>query len=168
MESKIIFDYFDDNIEYPKTIASDILPYGTLWEYVSFTLLNAFINHVDIIAGFVVDRYTKRDGKAELIESSIKKEKHANLRIFNDDVIVLGRIYSNKYMFFYFDYDVSDCMIGRFETDDDTEVIVQSIVNWLEECKVRNTGYTMTEHTESGRIDYMQLPYEFFIGWLSY
>lgn len=163
-----IFDYFGDEVEFPENIAADVMPYGTLWSYVSATFLNGFINYVDILAGFVIDRYTKRDGKAAQIEAAIKTEVHTNLRVFKDDVIVLGRIGKGKYMLFYFDYDVSDCMIGRFETDDKEGVIVQSIINWLESEKKLHDGYAMTEYAESGILDYTPLPNDFFTGWLSY
>lgn len=163
-----IFDYFGDEVEFPENIAVDIMPYGTLWSYVSATFLNGFINYVDILAGFVIDRYTKRDGKAAQIEAAIKTEVHTNLRVFKDDVIVLGRIGKGKYMFFYFDYDVSDCMIGRFITDDNETTIVQSIVNWLERCKAERVGLTISEHTESGILDYTSLPVKFFRRWISY
>lgn len=165
-----IYDYFDDIIDYPQDLAENILPYGTMYQYVSHTFLNGLINYVKPISIFVLDRYLNEDFVAntwddddkedfETKKNVIKKitnnkydEFHTKLDIFNDDVILLAEISENKYMYFYFDMDVSDCSIGRFETTDEVEVIIESIVKWLENKK----------------ITYTKLPTSFLNGWLSF
>ena len=61
MENKIIWDYFEDNIEFPREVAHTMLPYGTVWAYISSTFLNGIINYVKPINYFVLDRYTAND-----------------------------------------------------------------------------------------------------------
>ena len=58
MKNKTIWDYFDDKYDYPRQIAHDMLPYGTVWNYVSSTILNGFINYVKPIGIFLIDRYS--------------------------------------------------------------------------------------------------------------
>ena len=71
-------------------------------------------------------------------------------------------------MFFYFDEDVSDCCIGKFETNDSKEEVIQSIINWLEREKLNNIGRTVKENTESGIINYTELPLSFIKGWVKF
>jgi len=57
-KKKTIWDYFEDQIEYPRDVVSNPLPYGEVWTYISSTFLNGFINYVKPIKIFLIDRYT--------------------------------------------------------------------------------------------------------------
>lgn len=179
---KEIWDYFSDEIEFPKEVAHDPIPYGTIYQYISATFLNGFINYVEPIATFVIDRYEPRDKKIEMIEairSGEEKIRHTKLDMFEDDVIVLGRIptettkndVNRRYMFFWFDKDVSDCFIGRFITDDPEEEVIRSVRDWLERERkeAKEKGLEPKEFTESGITDYHELqPDKFIKGWVKF
>ena len=121
---KKIWDYFDDEVEFPKNIVDNPIPYGETWEYVSSTLLNAFINYVKPIACYVVNRYTKETDditeskvsvcdkgkfgnwekfegtKKELIDSIVSGDKemyHTDLSCFDDDIIIVARVEDEEF-----------------------------------------------------------------------
>lgn len=52
-------NYFNDEVEYPRDIAINILPVGTRWDYVGSNFLNAFINYVNVEKAYVLNRYLK-------------------------------------------------------------------------------------------------------------
>lgn len=161
-----IHDYFDNIIDYPEDIAENTLPYGTLYQYVSYTFLNGFLNYVKPVSIFVLDRYLNEESvqwsdddkedfktKKNIIKQILNNEYdsyHTKLDVFRDDIILLTEISDNKYMYFRFDMDVSDCSIGRFETTDDIEIINNAIIKSLE------------------NITYTKLSTSFLKGWLSF
>lgn len=189
---KKIWDYFDDRIEYPDDIAENILPYGTVWEYISSTFLNGLINYTEPIAWYVIDRYNSKDniinnnvfnknedfnwydweGTKEEYINTIINEKistyHTDLNSFEDDVVILSKISKNGYMFFYFDRDVSDCCIGRFETDDKENDVIKSVENWLDKEKNNNKEHSVEEYVDNGIINYTKLPLSFLRGWVKF
>jgi hypothetical protein len=199
MKNKKIWDYFDEHIDYPNNIVDNPIPYGTLWSYISSTFLNGFINYVNPVGCYVVNRYTEETAdvtdrnvsvcdkgkfgnwhkfegtKLELINTIVSGEKevyHTKLNCFGDDIIIIAKIENeldeeNKYIFFWFDCDVSDCSIGKFITDDSQELILNSVENWLKETYVDNkTGHeTLHDEESSG---YHKLPLSFIKGWVSF
>ena len=200
-KKKTIWDYFDDNIDYPNEVAHNPLPYGTVWCYISSTFLNGIINYVKPISCFVLDRYTADDEnvgdrnftlcnkgefgkwhkwegtKKELIKAITTGEKemyHTNMNCFGDDIALLAEIETNeedgkgRYMFFWFDCDVSDCCIGKFETTDTKEEVIQSMRNWLDESKEENEGKIVEEGYDNGIVNYTELPISFLKGWLKF
>lgn len=165
-----IMDYFNDEIEYPQDVALEPLPINTLWSYISSTFLNGFINYVKPIKVFVLDRY--KDDKTEEIKN-LKPQPHTNLHHFGDDVIILAEIENHEggvkmYMLFWFDCDVSDCRIGRFETSDFSTVVIQSLVNWLDEMKKENEGRVFSQDYDNGVLNYHEVPLTWLSGWLSF
>jgi hypothetical protein len=198
-EDKKIWDYFEDNIEYPKNIADNPIPYGEVWTYVSSTFLNGFINYVKPIGCYVVNRYTEetedisdrevsicdkgkfgnwhkfsgtKKGLIDLIVSEEKEVYHTRLNCFADDIIILAKIETesdeeNKYIFFWFDSDVSDCSIGKFKTNDSQEEILNSIENWLKETYADDKTGHEASHDELSS-GYHKLPLSFLQGWISY
>lgn len=183
-KNKNIWSYFDDNVEYPKDVAHNTLPYGTIWCYISSTFLNGLVNYVKPISCFVIDRYTspqtvisnEHGRKSELIKSIIegKKVYHTNLHMFQDDFIILSKIENEendgkgRYMFFWFDCDVSDCCIGKFETEDDIETVKNSVKLWLDERKFENKDLNFEVDMDNGILDYSELPVSFLSGWLKF
>lgn len=90
-----------------------------------------------------------------------KNSFHPKLNCFGDDVLILGRCKNDgneeikgMYMFFWFDQDVSDCCIGRFQTDDEESAVIEKF------------------HTYANK--YLKydapspIPISFFKGWLSF
>ena len=53
--------YFEDEVDYPKNVAVDILPLGTLWCYISSDFLNGFINYVKPVKGYLINHYQTLD-----------------------------------------------------------------------------------------------------------
>jgi len=188
MNDKTIWNYFYEWIDYPQEVAHNPIPYGTVWCYISSTFLNGFINYVTPIKCYLIDRYTPNNEKVddnhtkgELKQKILYGENemfHTELNCFRDDIVILAEIDAedydsnnnklNKFMFFYFDEDVSDCCIGKFETNDSKEEVIQSIINWLEREKLNNIGRTVKENTESGIINYTELPLSFIKGWVKF
>ena len=117
-KKKTIWDYFDEQIEYPNNIVSNPIPYGEVWTYVSSTFLNGFINYVKPVKIFLIDRYVPNDEDITERNVSVKKpgtwnwEKfkgtkgelktaiitgeyemyHTNLHCFGDDVVILAEL----------------------------------------------------------------------------
>ena len=60
---------------------------------------------------------------------------HADLNKLLDDVLILAKEHNNGriFWFFWFDHDVSDCMIGRFGTDDSQEEVISVFKNYVED-----------------------------------
>ena len=162
---KTIMSYFDETVEYPQDIALNPIPMNTLWCYVSSTFLNGFINHVTPLKVFVLDRY--EPDKTEKIKK-LKRQIHTKLSQFGDDIIILSEIGENTYMFFWFDMDVSDCYIGRFETTDSKDEVIDSLTNWLNKQKEENEGEEFYEGIDNGIWDYHELPLSFLEGWISF
>ena len=73
----------------------------------------------------------------------------------------------NKYMFFWFDCDVSDCVIGRFFIDDSQEEVIASVEAWLEEC-IKGKNHEIIESYDNGIVGYHKMPLEYFKGWLKF
>lgn len=163
---KTIMDYFDDEVEYPNYASLNILPMNTLWSYTSSIFLHAFIHDVEPLKVYVLDRY--EDDKTDAI-LNLQNQYHTKLSQFGDDIILLGKIENNsddlnKFMFFWFDMDVSDCCIGRFETTDNNETVCEALLNWLEEKKLENKGEIFTEDHDNGILGFHELPTSFING----
>lgn len=170
MSKNTIIDYFDCEVEYPSDIALNPLPMNTLWSYVPSCFLNGFVNHVEPLIVYVLDRY--QDNKTNEI-LTLKESYHTKLRQFDDDIILLGKIEHsrdslNRFMFFWFDMDSSDCCIGRFETVDSNEVVLDSLKNWLKGEVIKNEGRVFIEDCDNGILGFHELPKSFINGWLSF
>lgn len=115
--------------------------------------------------------------KGELIDKVVKetvKFTHTNLDCFGDDIIILAEVDNDetdclgRYIFFWFDYDVSDCCIGKFETVDTVEQVKESVLNWLNHNKEINKHYKIDGILDNGILDYTELPLSFLNGWLKF
>lgn len=188
---KTIFDYFSEEIEYPEKVIDEILPYNILWSYVPSNFVNTFVNQGKAIKVYQIDRYTTEETyiegvlmenhkeyigtKSELRESVIRgsiKFWNTNLSIFEDDIIILSAIEMKdgmrRFLFCYFDQDTSDCMIGRFETSDSTDAVIESLENWLKDEKEKNKDRIVTDDGDAGMSNYHELPLSFLEGWLKF
>lgn len=114
--------YFNGNIlEFPNPSRDNLLANefgeGILWEYISHDFLNGFINYVKILGAFGINRYRH---PSEKDINNIYLSTHPNLAAYQDDIIILALSKEcGRYFYFYYDRDVSDCMIGTFMTNDE-------------------------------------------------
>ncbi len=188
----MIGDYFTDVISYPQFLLDkEILPVGTLYQYVSSTFLNGIVNYCQPIQCYVLDRYTHRNSIIELKYCDGKDwhtfcgEKHVaienfrtgkfknlngTISCFYDDVIILGQLSDDLYIYFYFDYDISDCAVGRFETNDNREKIIESIEDYIDACgKNKDISFeNFNEGIDIGIIGSTYMPLKFLNNWISF
>jgi hypothetical protein len=125
------YKYFPYEEIYPFTQGpKEILPLGTLYNYVSSTFLNGIVNYSEPLKAFLMERYTKWD---KVLDNGLTKEQNfasclknndVNLGSLKDDVVILSRAKNGIYTYFWFDCDVSDCFVGRFETEDPQDAVI--------------------------------------------
>lgn len=142
-----IFDLFDEHFEYPSNEIAEHggLPECTLYSYVSSTFLNGFINYVDIIKAFVVERYCNEWD--EVIPQQVKEfhqSYHSSLRKIHDDKWILAQG-DRDYWLFIFDEDVSDCSIGRI---DKSKVSLAQITKLFDSITSNNEQYCKGKKAE--------------------
>lgn len=167
-------NYFDNYDDHEYDFAFKPLPSGVLSEYVSSTYLDGFINYVTIIKAFLLTRYyewdylnerrnpekrTKRQ-QFDWIKSG-KGDCHTKIyRDFDDDVLILAKAYNYdktlfRWIVFYYDRDVSDCMIGAFETEDSDEEVISLFSKYAQTI--------ITNHQNEAE----EIPSNLLTGWIS-
>lgn len=181
---KTIYDYFEEEVEYPMDLCDNMLPYGTVLCEVSTTLLDAFINHTKPLLCFVLDDYLGAEGTIEKGRAHVSNKEtvfdyyyfegtkreliqgintgaivvnHTNLHMFGDDIVILSKIAEGKYMWFW--YHMSGrCDVGRFKTKDSDEEVCKYAHTWLKE--------KVSDNSIKG---YHKLKIENFLtGWVSF
>lgn len=188
--------YFTNVVDYPNILGGDILPDGTLWSYVSSTFLNGFINYAQPIKCYLMNRHRDWNEEREnddlklqhrppmenkLVDRVFKTKEeayqfvlknptgyfHSKLDVFNDDILVLGKVKDtpNKYIFFWFDLDVSDCCIGVFTTEDTEETVVNEFRSYVQEisAKLQRDYLRKTDGCSAA-----ELPLGIFQGWVKF
>lgn len=106
-----------------------------------------------------------------ILSSGEKNVYHTNLSCLGADIVVIAKIETeladaNRYIFFWFDCDVSDCCIGRFKTEDSGDQILKSVENWLKDTYMDDKKHE-SEHDEESS-GYHKLPLSFINGWVSF
>lgn len=172
--------YFDVGTDYPTNCTEAILPLNTLYNYISSTFLNGFINYVTIKKAYVCGRYTKWEElidpvklydkgnwttfegtKEKIYNLAIKPERvfHTKLDMFHDDIVILAKSKPEEkyFWYFWFDMDVSDCSIGRFKTDISEDEVIEDFSNFIK---------TNSSANELGEVK--ELPLNIFQGWISF
>ena len=142
-----IYNYFTEDIEYPKYCNGEILPFNTVYSEVSSTFLNAFINGCEKhLLCYTLDNYRNNDEEktkyVEDININGYKGTHTSLSEIEDDIFIVSKIKDGYILFWY--HLSGRCDVGRFKTEDNIEQIENSLINWLEEMKYTEfaTGYT--------------------------
>lgn len=107
------WDLFEFDEDYPKEVAERGVPENTLYCYISSTFLGGFINYVEPIKAVMIKRYRESDYDHAKEAENISSAVNTNIALLQDDVLVAAQT-ENDYWFFWFDNDVSDCVIGRF------------------------------------------------------
>lgn len=143
---KTIFDYFENDIEYPNVCDGIILPFNTLYSEVSSNFLDAFINGCEQhIICYTLDYYREDIIEKRKLIDDINvygySGTHTKVSKIQDDVFIISKI-DDGYMLFW--YHLSGrCDIGRFTTNDTIEQIEDSVINWLEKMKQDSiSGYS--------------------------
>lgn len=114
------FDVFDETFQYPdREQLLNGVPMNTLFEYVSSTYLEGFINYVNIKSVILIQRYwdkDKDDTWDKFVKDSIKEaeKSHTKYGDIGDDVLILAES-DSSWWFFWNDKDCSDCEIGRID-----------------------------------------------------
>jgi hypothetical protein len=176
---KFIENYFNDSDQYPSP-PETMLPLGTVYDFISSTFLNGWINYLEIVSAQLISRYQDYSTNCSRLESLlIKPESHSNFgESLGDDVIILAKtkkphmsakscvlcgnpdsLESKEeytWWFFYYDRDCSDSSIGRFETDDSDEEIINSFKCYANDRSLEESGHPSIE-----------IPLKIFRGWIS-
>lgn len=179
-----MMDFFHTEIKYRNPSFGEILPFGVLWTYIDSTFLNAFINYVSPVCCFALDQYHHphtevtakcwdlqgkqivfSGAKIELIrniQESVFRFMHTELSMFKDTCVLIGKIPNGtvtnlgEYIFFWFDPDVSDCKIGRFQHKEETKI--------MKELKIE----LETLRRQEDITGYYQLPTNYLRGWVKF
>ena len=192
LKKKMITDYFNDEVDYPQGVFENPLPMNELWCYISSTFVNGFVNYGKPIGAWVGHRYNSPEttvkahvcdagktnwhdievSKKELINllnSGTKTMYHFKLHSFEDDIFLLlkSEYQDDVYLYIWYDCDVSDCCIGKFQTSDSEEDIKQSVVNWLMKESQDKQGL-FEENYDNGIQMYDELYPSILKGWLKF
>lgn len=161
-----LMHFFDSISKYDTSdFSNGLIKEDHLYTSISVSFLEGFINYVDIISAFLLERYEKID--LETVEEA-KKSFHTKIADFEDDVILLARSKSDKEIiwFFWFDCDVSDCQIGRFKTkrnDEELKQMLERYVKGFIQGKLEDRQENCDLIT-----GYLELPVGSFSGWISW
>ena len=103
-------------------LVDDILPSGTLLQFVSADVLNGFINYVELLS--VV---TERDPEEDERYISISNRFYTHFHEFGTVIHVVASS-AAYWWYFCYDIDASDCAIGRIAKDRCSR---KSLVDWV-------------------------------------
>lgn len=168
---KKFLDYMPYSMEYPDPTQIDMFNSNWLMSYISHSFLNGWINYTKPISAFVINRYREADEfRVKIKEWETTKMHHSNLNFFGDDVLILAKTrlekyykykyieeYRPSYWFFWFDQDVSDCEIGRFETSDSESDVIESFkhyLTWLGDDGVFKNSYELKTDKLNGWMEF--------------
>ncbi len=144
MQNKQKFmDLFTEHYEFPNLADVSVISKdentGILFEYVPNSYLKGYVNSVKLIAGYGVTRYTSiADKNIDLIYIN------SNISDYDDDVVLLAKSDEGLYYFFYFDCDVSDCMIGTLNYKNMKQ---EEVVSLFDEWAKEHNKYMFTRYT---------------------
>lgn len=162
--------YFKEGINNPGIkVAFDPIPVGVRYDFVQVSYLNGFVNYGTFLKAYAVGRYRSWDdllGKlatirlrenrwisifcatqGELFDTYTQPGAVTNselLEHFATDVILIKKIvhkdYPVQYMFFWFNAYIDSCSIGRFQTDDSEETVIQEFDNYINNLELATYG----------------------------
>jgi hypothetical protein len=138
--------YFWNNVLYPKDFPTCMLT-GVMYEYVGSDKIAPFLKDATVVAAWLIHRYippvepepewVEHDpdckSKPELVADFLKPGRtETQLNQLGDDVLYLG-IKDGLYYHMWLDHDVSDCVIGRFETEDPLPEVIERFDEYVRE-----------------------------------
>lgn len=144
-----IDEVFEERFEYPnEKLLLNGLKTNQLFEYVSNTYLNGFINYTKPVWGAIIKRYRENEGyDYEGAANKLLNQYHSELDKIEDDVLIVATGADDSW-FFWFDRDVSDCMIGR------TNITPEKLITFVKKnyCKQYPIAVELTEKHFKGWI----------------
>lgn len=160
--------YFDSTIEYPGASILDGMRQGVLYKYVNSWFAHGALCIVgNRVKAWLLERYDAFDADryAEVDRKTAENPcRWIEWDEFRDDIVLLARgDEPGQWYLFWFDRDVSDCRLGRFETTDTIDVIAANIEQWIEAQTDRTqTGVVRTDdsgcHGWESLSDWRRLP----------
>jgi hypothetical protein len=171
------FKLFKHGEWYPKNIAERGVPENTLFEYVSHTFLNGFINHVTPFFVCVIERYRRWSFKEKINDpehrlypfslyewKAYAKDCDTNYSRIDDDVLLLAES-DNSLWFFWNDKDCSDCEIGRIDKNSiSKEKMKDLLIDFIEQHDSSDRSDNYDCEGITGR--WMRLPLP--SGWIKF
>ncbi|MEO5929774.1 MAG: hypothetical protein ABIR47_07570 [Candidatus Kapaibacterium sp.] len=103
-------------------LVDDILPPGSLLEFVSVDVLNCYINYVELRAVI-----TERDPEEEERHISMSNRFYTHFHEFGTVIHVLAAS-AKHWWYFCYDIDASDCAIGRVGL---ATAGMQEMIDWI-------------------------------------
>lgn len=166
-----MMDYFHHSIDYPEP-TEILMREGVLQCYLSSTFLNGWINYVEPIAIRLITRddYKGNVKRVERWNSNQFPDYHSKLSYFQDDILILaipgkrGSVRSGKYWFFWFSCDTSDCQIGRFNTTDTEEQVVNNFISYADSV----SKDLSVESSSLFPVPSLEIDPKFLSGWISF
>lgn len=164
---KDLFDMFEW-IEYPENTALvEGLQNNVMYDYVSTTYLNGFINYVDIIKCFMIRHYGDNEEWKKFVNNvDSKVDPHTDLSDSDkyDDVIIIASS-GDFYIIFWSNCDCSNSSIGKiskscFESDDD-------VVEALKTSIKQNLNIQEDINDDNWDNNVKEIPKSFFSGWIT-
>lgn len=120
-EPNTFWELFDDSFEYPSSqlLEGRGLAPNTVYNYISTTFLNGWINYPKIIKAVMKERYCNWDIPQVFLEIEDVIQKlntviHADWSKGPDDVHILSES-DTDYWYFWYDRDCSDSSIGTLD-----------------------------------------------------
>lgn len=135
---KSIYDYFNDWENYPNVCNGEILTFNKIYQEVSTTFLDAFINSCEkYLICYTLDYFHENlENKKEYVDNINTNGYNGTNTKFSeieDDIFIIAKI-EDGYMLFWYHLS-GQCDIGRFKTTDSIEQIEKTVLNWIEEMK---------------------------------
>lgn len=162
------YDYMPMSQEFanPTNLRMDLSEDHPGWviNYISHSFLDGWINYVQPILAFVVCSYRSYEETSEKVEQWRKDPPvHTCFSTFGDDTLLLCRGHAGEYWFFWYDMDVSDCTIGRFQTSDPESGVKELFRKFVEDRAKRTASAMTRSHNDPFEIDVSKLK-----GWLAF
>jgi len=136
IEVSKIWDMFPEDIEYPSDeVLRKGLQKGILYSYVSDSYIQGLMNYLGkCIYAVHIERYNKE--KPSKIEGN---PVHFSTRSLDDDSLYVFQDGEEQFLVYY-DWDVSDCMIGQFVGTIPKKLVKTLVRNWLDEKPFKGYG----------------------------
>lgn len=173
---------FPDKVEFMKEDLISNFRSGFIYFYIGSTFLNGYINYVEPIKMYLLERYRTQGKNYEekvWLPFINKPQYHTHFLYLDDDILILGETESHYY-FFWYDCDLSDCAIGRQIKG---EITKDDMVRWFDEyteslleprfVEYRNEHRELFDSSDDeecaeGITGYREIPINCFKGWVKF
>lgn len=134
-------------IEYPNSEnLFNGIPINHGYDYISSTFCNGLVNYIEDKQLVLINRY-KEEEFDDLVNKFVNQSEqdwyHTDLNKYGDDIFVFGvdsKTNPSSYILIWFDCDVSDCCIYRFDINDfgGMHHFIELMKKWLENLESIN------------------------------